>query len=172
MSRPADTGVAFDGRLIRRLWTYVRPHQRWVWLGLTLLLFTSAVGLLQPWILKLAIDRYIVPGELGGFGWILLLNAAAAILELAGRGLQYYVVDLAGQNALIDLRMALFGRLQRYSASFFDRTPIGKLIGRVTTDVEALQEMFASGVVTILGDLINLFAILGLLLWLVARFVQ
>ncbi len=166
MSRPADTGVAFDGRLIRRLWTYVRPHQRWVWLGLTLLLFTSAVGLLQPWILKLAIDRYIVPGELGGFGWILLLYAAAAILELAGRGLQNYVVDLAGQNALIDLRMALFGRLQRYSASFFDRTPIGKLIGRVTTDVEALQEMFASGVVTILGDLINLFAILGLLLWL------
>ena len=166
MSRPAGTGVVFDGRLIRRLWTYVRPHQRWVWLGLTLLLFTSAVGLLQPWILKLAIDRYIVPGELGGFGWILLLYAAAAILELAGRGVQNYVVDLAGQNALIDLRMALFGRLQRYSASFFDRTPIGKLIGRVTTDVEALQEMFASGVVTILGDLINLFAILGLLLWL------
>jgi len=166
VSRRDASGVAFDGRLVRRLWTYVGPHQRWVWLGLGLLLGTSAVGLLQPWILKLAIDRYIVPGELAGFGWILLAYAAAALLELAGRGVQSYVVDLAGQNALLDLRMALFARLQRYSAAFYDRTPIGKLIGRVTTDVEALQEMFASGVVTILGDLVNLLAILCVLLWL------
>jgi len=159
-------GVVYDAHLVRRLWQYVAPHQRWLWISLALLLFGAAVGLLQPWLLKLAIDRFIAPGNMDGYGWILCGVAGAALFELSARAVQSITLEIAGQNALLDLRQAVFRHLQQLSARFYDKTPTGKLIGRVTTDIEALQEMFASGVVTILGDVINLLAILTLLFWM------
>ena len=159
-------GAAFDIRLMVRLWQFVAPHQKWLWLSLLLLLFTSSLGLAQPWLIKIAIDEYLTTGEMEGFGWILGAVGVAVVGELCGRALQAYTLDLAGQNALLDLRMAVFRHMQRLSARFFDKNPIGKLIGRVTTDIESLGEMFASGVVTILGDLINLLAILSILFWM------
>lgn len=159
-------GAAFDFRLMKRLWTFVAPHQKWLWLSLCLLLFTSALGLAQPMLIRIAIDDYLITGELKGFGWLLGAVGVAVVGELLGRALQAYTLELAGQNALIDLRMAVFRHLQKLSARFFDKNPIGRLIGRVTTDIESLGEMFASGVVTILGDLINLLAILSILFWM------
>lgn len=156
-------GVIYDARLVRRLWAFVAPHQRWLWISLGLLLLTSVFGLARPWLMMLAIDGYISPGDMDGFAWILVGLGVAVIGELLLRGVQSYTLELAGQNALIDLRKAVFRHLQKLSASFFDRTPIGRLIGRVTTDIESLHEMFASGVVTVLGDLINLGAILVIL---------
>jgi ATP-binding cassette subfamily B protein len=156
-------GAAYDARLVRRLWDYVAPHQRWLWTSLGLLLLSSAFGLASPWLLKVAIDRFLVPGNLAGFGWLLAAVVGATLGELACRGVQAYTLDLTGQNALLDLRRAVFRHLQGLSASFYDRTPIGRLIGRVTTDVESLHEVFASGVVTILGDLIGLAGILVIL---------
>ena len=171
MSAPSQTtsardyreGSAYDVHLVRRLWTFVRPHQRWLWVSLLLLLFGSAFGLAAPWLLKTAIDRFLVPGELGGFGWLLAAVVGATLGELTCRAVQAYTLELAGQNALYDLRRAVFRHLSRLSSSFYDRTPIGRLIGRVTTDVESLHEMFASGVVTILGDLLSLAGILVIL---------
>ena len=160
---PRRQGAVYDAHLVRRLWFFVRPHQRWLWFSLGLLLLSSAFGLASPWLLKLAIDRYLVPGELGGFGWLLAAVVVATLGELACRACQAYTLELTGQNALLDLRRAVFRHLQGLSASFYDRTPIGRLIGRVTTDVESLHEMFASGVVTILGDLLSLAGILVIL---------
>jgi ATP-binding cassette subfamily B protein len=117
-------------------------------------------------LIRYAIDDFLMEGEMTGFGWILGGVVVAILGELVGRAVQTYTLDLAGQSALIDLRLAVFSHLQKLSARFFDRNPIGRLIGRVTTDIESLGEMFASGVVTILGDLINLFAILSILFWL------
>lgn len=162
----ARKGVVYDARLVRRLWDYVAPHQVWLWISLALLIITSAFGLARPWLLKVAIDEYIAPNEMQGFGWVLGGIAIAVLGELLCRSFQTYSLELVGQNALIDLRKAVFRHLQRLSASFFDRTPIGRLIGRVTTDIESLHEMFASGVVTILGDLLNLAAILVILFWM------
>ncbi|MFT5830179.1 MAG: ATP-binding cassette subfamily B multidrug efflux pump, partial [Bacteroidia bacterium] len=159
-------GAAFDFRLMARLWTFVAPHQKWLWISLGLLIFTSALGLAQPMLIRIAIDDYLITGELKGFGWLLGAVGLAVVGELLGRALQAYTLELAGQNALIDLRMAVFRHLQTLSARFFDKNPIGRLIGRVTTDIESLGEMFASGVVTILGDLINLLAILTILFWM------
>jgi len=165
--------VSFDATIARRLWFFLAPHQRWVWISFGLLLFTSVLGLAQPYLMKLAMDRYVAPtpeyagdGSLDGFGWLLFTMFACALGELLGRAIQTYTLTLGGQNALLDLRMAVFRHLQRLSSSFFDRTPIGRLIGRVTTDIESLNEMFASGVVTILGDLVNMLAILGILFWM------
>ncbi len=159
-------GAAYDARLMKRLWQFVSPYQRWLWISLGLLVLTSALGLVQPMLIRFAIDDYLMKGEMAGFGWILGGVAIAVLGELAGRALQAYTLDLAGQNALLDLRLEVFSHLQRLSARFYDRNPIGKLIGRVTTDIESLGEMFASGVVTILGDLLNLIAILSILFWL------
>lgn len=161
-----EGGLGHDLFLVRRLWGFVRPHQRLIWCALFLLLLSSAAGLAQPWILGRVIDEHVVPGILQGFGVLVGAYIAAAAGELLLRALQSYLVDLCGQNALIDLRIAVFRHLQRLSSSFYDKTPTGKLIGRVTTDIESLQEMFASGVVTILADLCNLVAILALLFWM------
>ena len=173
-----DKRAAFDLRLARRLWDYIAPHQRLVWLSLGLLMITSAFGLAQPYLLKLAIDGFIEPGaaklrlasgegtDMAGYGWLMAAVFACAFGELLTRAIQTYTLTLGGQNALIDLRLAVFRHLQRLSASFFDKTPIGRLIGRVTTDIESLNEMFASGVVTILADLLNMLAILGILFWM------
>jgi len=168
MSAPQKSklGAVYDARLMKRLWIYVAPHQRWLWVSLLLLIVTSALGLAQPMLIRYAIDDFLMEGEMTGFGWILGGVAVAILGELVGRAVQTYTLDLAGQSALIDLRLAVFSHLQKLSARFFDRNPIGRLIGRVTTDIESLGEMFASGVVTILGDLINLFAILSILFWL------
>lgn len=161
-----EGGLRADTRLMARLWRYIRPHQLWLWIALGLLLLSSGAGLLQPWLLRSAIDEYIVPGRLEGFTRIVLLFAGAVALELTLRAAQGLALEVGGQSALIDLRRAVFRHLQRLSTAFFDRTPTGKLIGRVTTDIEAIQELFASGVVTLLADVVNIVAILAILVWM------
>lgn len=154
---------AYDSRLVRRLWEYIRPHQRLIWASLGLLLLYQGCRLAVPALVGRAIDD-IEAGELRKlYLWGALLVAAGGV-ELLARRKQIWTVDKAGQNALFDLRMAVFRKLQRLSSSFYDKTPIGRLVGRVTTDVEALQEMFSSGVVTILGDFVFLTATVVILL--------
>lgn len=161
----AVRGAAFDLRLMARLWTFIRPHQRLIWLGLSLLSLSVACGLALPWFIKRAIDEHLIPKELDGFRLLLGAFLVVAVLEFFTRRLQMYVIDLAGQNCLFDLRQRIFKHLQELPARFYDRTPIGKLVGRVTTDVESLQEMFSAGVVTILGDIVKLLAIGSILLY-------
>jgi len=153
----------FDLGLLKRLAQWVRPQMRWIWTGLALLLVTAACRLSMPWLVKLAIDEHVMPRQMEGFGALLGLFVGVALIEILGKGWQTWVIDQAGQNALLELRMAVFRHLQRLSSAFYDKTPIGRLVGRVTTDVEALQEMFSAGVVTILGDLIFLAATLWIL---------
>jgi len=114
-------------------------------------------------LVKIAIDEHLSTQQLAGFFPILTAFLGLAVLEALLRRVQQVAVDTGGQNALLDLRLAVFRHLQRLQTRFFDRTPTGKLIGRVTTDVEALQEMFSTGVVTILGDLVFLGATLVIL---------
>lgn len=160
------TGAALDLSLARRLLPFVRPYRRLIGVSLALLLAGSAAGLATTWILKLAIDDHLGTGDFSGFGILVGAFALLALVELVAKGFQLWTVDVAGQNALLDLRSAVFRHLQRLSSSFYDRTPIGRLVGRVTTDVEALQELFSSGVVTILGDLIVLTVTAGILFWM------
>jgi len=160
---------AFEPQLLRRLWSYVRPYRRHVVLSLALLIGTQGAGLLQFFLLRHAIDVHLVPAELQGFMWVLAALLAVSLVEYAGRRRQVWLLDLAGQNALLDLRRDLFRHLQRLSSTFYDRTPIGKLVGRVTSDIEALQEMFSSGVVTILGDFVLIVALVFFLLVLDAE---
>src|SRR5690606_3199635 len=126
--------------------------------SLALLLVAAGARLLQPWLVKLVIDRHLVTGRMSGFAWLVAGFAGAAVTEWAARRGQMLTLERAGQNALLDLRRRVFDHLQRLPIAWYDRTPTGRIVGRVTTDIESLQEMFSSGVVTVLGDVIFLIA--------------
>jgi ATP-binding cassette subfamily B protein len=162
-------GKAYDARLIRRLWSYVRPYRGLVLLSLLLLLAVSAAQLVQPYLIKLAIDNHILGDSRDGLGTLAVLFLAALAGEFLLRFAQLYVLERTGQNVVYDLRVQVFTHLHRLPSSFFDRNPVGRLMTRTTTDVEAVNEAFTSGLVLILADLVKLLGIVALLLWMDVR---
>jgi ATP-binding cassette subfamily B protein len=160
------TGQALDARIVRRLWRYVRPHGRLVALSLTTLLAASVAQLVQPYLIKVGIDDYIRQGMLEGLAVPAGLLLVALVAEFLLRFALTYVLERTGQNVVLDLRMDVFTHLQHLPTSFFDRNAVGKLMTRVTSDVEALNEAFTSGVVLILADLVKVVGIVAILLWM------
>lgn len=169
VSEESVLGKAYDARLMRWLWGWVRPHRHLVGLSIVLFVAVSGVQLVQPYLVMVAIDRYMLRGNVAGLNLIALLFLAAILGEFIFRSLEIYVMERTGQAVILDLRRALFAHLQRLPARFFDRNPVGRLVTRVTTDVESLNEVFASGVVTVAGDLVKLLGIIGVMLWLDTR---
>jgi ATP-binding cassette subfamily B protein len=158
-------GKAYDSALMRRLWTYLAPHRRLVWISTLLLPPLTFLHLFQPYVLKEAIDREVVApgGSFGGLAFWGALYLIALVFESVLRYQQLFAMQVLGQRAMHDLRKAAFRHLQTLSSAFFHRTPMGRLLTRLTGDVDALSEMFASGVVSIVGDFITLALILLLL---------
>ncbi|MGH7771591.1 MAG: ABC transporter ATP-binding protein [Candidatus Binatia bacterium] len=149
-------GKAYDLKLIRRLWRFILPYKGLFWFSLTLLPLQQAFGLAQPYIMKVAIDGYIAGADLWGLGSMGLLFALALGGEAVTSFFHYYFTMLVAQKCLADLRVAIFSHVQRLPMSYFDRNPVGRLVTRMTTDVDVLQEMFASGVMTLVSDFIML----------------
>ena len=164
-------GKAYDGRLMRRLLTYMRPYRVVVAASLVLLLFDSLLQILGPLLTKLAIDRYLVPAThtiktpidawLSSDPWTGLtqltgIYLAAIVFGFAFNFGQTYLMQWTGQKAMFDLRRQLMTHLQTLDVAFFDRNPVGRLVTRVTTDVDVLNDLFASGLVTIIGDIFML----------------
>lgn len=164
-------GKAYDSRLLARLWRYLLPHRRLVWVSTLLLPPLTFVSLCQPYLVKEAIDREVVPasGSMDGLWWWGLGYFACLVLEYLLRYQQLFAMQLLGQRAMHDLRVKAFAHLQSLSSAFFHKTPMGRLVTRLTGDVDALNEMFAAGVVSIAGDFITLLAILALLFALSPR---
>ena len=172
-------GKAYDGRLMRRLLTYIRPYQVEVLIALVLLFINAALQVVGPLITQIAIDRYLVPAGkpapalldryLSASPWTGLLQLSMVYLAaLIGAMLcdfgEQYLMQWVGQKAMFDLRRQLMGHLQRLDPAFFDHNPVGRLVTRLTTDVDALNELFSSGLLMILGDLLMLsFVILAML---------
>jgi ABC-type multidrug transport system fused ATPase/permease subunit len=154
-----------------RLWPVIRPHQAMLWGALAMLLVNAGCRLAMPYMMMTAIDGHLLPasqvedgGDLTGFWWLVGVYVVLATIEAFGRRSQILMLERAGQGALVDLRQKVFVHLQRLPVSFYDKTATGRLVGRVTTDIEALQELFSSGVVTVLGDLIFLAVAVAILL--------
>lgn len=154
-------GKAYDAHLMRRLVKYILPHKTHLLLSAALLVFASGLQILQPYILKVAIDRHIVKGALAGLGLLALLYLATLLAEHVFRALQFYLMRRFGQSVMADLRMVLFTHVQRLPFRYFDRNPVGRIMTRLTSDVENLNELFTSGLVAVFGDLLMLFSILG-----------
>lgn len=157
-------GKAYDARLMRRLLTYLRPYKRSVALALAAIISASVLQLAQPYLMKLAIDRYIATGDLDGLNRIAAAFVAILIAAFALDYLQTWTLQMTGQRIMFDLRMQVYGHLQRLDLQFYDRNPVGRLMTRVTTDVDVLNDMFTAGVVSIFGDV---FTLLGIMIVLV-----
>jgi ATP-binding cassette subfamily B protein len=159
-------GKAYDARIVKRLWRYVQPYRLLVALSVAVLFVIAGVQLVQPYLIKIAIDDSIREGRLDGLALIAVLYMATLLAEFTLRFAQLYVLERTGQNVVLDLRMHVFSHLQSLSSSFFDRNPVGRLMTRVTSDVEALNEAFSSGLILILADLVKLVGIVVILLWM------
>lgn len=157
---PNEDTQGFDGRLLRRIVRYLAPYKWWVLTAFVLTAGASFLGPLRPRLVQEAIDGYIVPGDLEGLQGIILFLVAALIGEGVFSLLQGYLTQWIGQHAIYDLRTAVFRHIQRQPLRFFDRTPVGRLITRTTSDVEALSDVLSAGLVVILGNLFRIAFIL------------
>ena len=159
-------GKAYDRRLMGRFVVYLRPHLRTILFVLLLLPLIAGAKLLQPYLVKIAIDSHIVTGDLAGLPPLAALFLALIVGESLLTYAEVYLLQRVGQQIMYDIRKELFTHLQRLSSSFFDRTPTGGLVTRLTSDVEVLGEMFAAGIITIVGDILLLAGIVGVMLWM------
>ena len=145
-----------DGKLLRRIVGFLMPYKHWVIIAFLLVLVASFLGPLQPWLISIAIDDHIVPGDLDGLVRIIIFLLGALTLEGALSYANAYFTQWIGQQAIYDVRVRVYRHIQRQSLSFFDRTPIGRLITRTTSDVESLSQVLSAGIVLIMGDMFKL----------------
>src|SRR5580692_8058034 len=160
-------GKLYDSQLTRRLMQYLRPY-RWHVVGaVSFTLAITAMELAGPYLFYLGIDRFIVPGydktipmsaALTGLLWVVIAYAGSIFASFGLQYVQVRIMQWVGQQTMYDLRKEIFSHLQRLPMSFFARSPIGRLVTRSTTDVDALNDLFASGVVAMLNDFFLLIA--------------
>jgi ATP-binding cassette, subfamily B, multidrug efflux pump len=153
-------GKAYDARLMRRLLGYLRPYRRYVAIALCAIIAASVLQLAQPYLMKVAIDRYIATGDFRGLDRIAIAFLAILVTSFALEYVQTWVLQMTGQRIMFDMRMQIYRHLQRLDLQFYDRNPVGRLMTRVTTDVDVLNDLFTAGVVSIFGDVFTLAGIM------------
>ena len=159
-------GKAYDARLMRRLLTYLYPYRGKASLAAAAIVAHSILELAPPYLTKVVIDTYIPSGDLSGLANVAALLLATLTGSFALQYLQTATLQMVGQRIMFDMRMQLHRHLHRLDLRFYDRNPVGRLMTRVTTDVDVLNELFTSGVVSVVGDLFTLVGIMGVLIWL------
>jgi ATP-binding cassette, subfamily B, multidrug efflux pump len=165
-------GKAYDSRLMRRLLQYMKPYKWRVVLALVMVAIVTPLELAPPLIFRKAIDSYFVPAlkhvlpenaAWSGIGWLSLLFFAVLAFDFLAQYVQIRIMQRVGQQTMYDMRREIFSHMQRLPMSYFDRNPVGRLVTRVTTDVDALNDLFAAGVVTMINDFFLLVVMAGLL---------
>src|SRR5438046_4002027 len=151
---------------MRRLLEYLWPYWRQVVLALVTIVVGGVASLVQPYLIKVAIDRYILARRLAGLDGLAALYLTVLVVAFASEYIQTWTMQLTGQRIMFDLRMAIYGHLQRLDLRYYDRNPVGRLMTRVTSDVDVLNDLFTSGVVTVFGDLFSLVGIMAVMLWM------
>ena len=171
-------GKAYDSRLMKRLLRYLRPYRLKVFIALASIILKAGADVLGPFLTMVAIDRYLAPAHqapswasrllsprpLTGIAQVAAIYVGLIIFSFLLEYLQTYFMQWAGQMVMYDLRSEIFRHLQRMHIGFYDKNPVGRLVTRVTTDVDALNEMFTSGVVSIFEDIFVLAGILAIML--------
>jgi ATP-binding cassette subfamily B protein len=155
----SSLGKAYDSRLLKRLWPFVKPYQAYMWLSLGLGLVMAAMSLSRPYLMRLTIDRGAVAKDPKVLFWGGAAFAAVIVFEQVLNFIQVYTVQISGARALTDLRRDVFAYLHGRRLAFFDRQPVGRLVTRVTNDIDAILELFASGALNAFVDLTKLIGI-------------
>jgi ATP-binding cassette, subfamily B, multidrug efflux pump len=172
-------GKAYDGRLMRRLLTYIRPYKTELAIALVLLTINAVLQAIGPLLTEFAVDRYLAPPAHRNPTWfdhyfsatpwtgiaqVSLLYLAALLAALICDFGEQYLMQWIGQKAMFDLRKQLMAHLQRLDVAYYDHNPVGRLVTRLTTDVDALNELFSSGLLMILGDFLMLSVVVAVML--------
>ena len=165
---PAEDGVSrkTDRKLLGRVLPYLLPYWKFVAVGVALVLVNTGAQLAGPYLTRIAIDDHIAVGDIAGLTGILGLYAAMLALGFAAAYGQAWIVNLFGQRVMRDIRRDVFDHIQKLHTGWFDRNPIGKVVTRATSDVDALNELLSSGVVMIITDVVLLVGIMAALLWM------
>ena len=156
-------GKAYDARLMRRLLRYLVPYWRQVLVALGAIVGASLLQLAQPYLMKIAIDDHIAQGSMEGLEALALAFLAVLAGGFALEYLQTWVLQNTGQRIMFDMRMQIYRHLQAIDVQYYDRNPVGRLMTRVTSDVDVLNELFTAGVVSVFGDIFLLLGIMGAL---------
>jgi len=159
-------GKAYDARLIKRLSKYIKPYRFYVFISILLLILASMAQLAGPYLTKIAIDNYIKNKDISGLFNIIRLFLAALFAHFVLQYFQIYIMQWVGQKIMYDIRMKIYSHIEHLGLAYFDKNPVGRLVTRATSDVQALNELFTSGVVSIFGDIITLLGILGIMFYL------
>jgi len=159
-------GKAYDARLMRRILTYLRPYKAQVAAAIAAIVGHSTLQLAPPYLTKVVIDDYIPARDLSGLGGVAVLFLLPLVGSFALEYIQTWTMQMTGQRIMFDLRMQVYSHLQRLDLRFYDRNPVGRLMTRVTTDVDVLNDLFTTGVVSIFGDVFTLIGIMGVLVWM------
>ncbi|MDD5622547.1 MAG: ABC transporter ATP-binding protein, partial [Actinomycetota bacterium] len=153
-----------DKKIVFKLFGYIKPYRLLLGLTIFLLLLTAGLEILGPYLVKIAIDRYITPGKFDGLVYIVILYGLVILFEFIIRYFQVYFTEYMGQKIMYDMRMSIFSHINKMSMSFFDKNPTGRIMTRVTTDVQTLNEMLSSGTVTLFGDVFMILGIMAMML--------
>ena len=159
-------GKAYDSRLMRRLLKYLRPHLVAVSIAFVAIVGGALVELAQPWLTQTAIDNYIKNKDVVGLQQIATVFFGLLILNFVFEYVQTVVMQTTGQRIMRAIRIEVYSHLQKLDLAFYDKNPVGRMMTRVTTDVDALNDLFASGVVTVFGDVLALLGIITAMLWM------
>lgn len=161
-----EIGKTYDLRIARRLLRYLRPYWPMAATALGLTLLTNVLISTQPYFTKMAVDDYIAPKRVDGVWLFALAFFGVFLFRFIFSYAQEVLLNNVGQRVMFDLRTELFTKLQRQEVAYFDKYPVGRTMTRLTSDVDALNELFTSGVIDVLGDLVVIFAIVGIMFWL------
>ncbi len=159
-------GKTYDLRVVKRLLRYLKPYWHLVAMALTLTLITNVLVSLQPYFTKVAVDDFIVPKNTDGVWLFALTFFGVFLFRFIFSYTQEILLNKVGQMVMFDLRTEIFTKLQKQEVAYYDKYPVGRIVTRLTSDVDALNELFTSGVIDVLGDLVVIFAIIGMMFWL------
>src|ERR1043166_7306411 len=159
-------GKTYDFQIARRLLRYLNPYLRFLVPALLLTLALNLLGVLQPKFTEYAIDWYIIPRRLDGLMLLVGLYFGAQFFRFVFSYFQSIHLNSVGQYVMFDIRRELYDKLQHQEVAYYDRNPVGRIMTRLTTDVDALNELFTQGVTDLLGDLVMIVAIISMMLWM------
>jgi ATP-binding cassette, subfamily B, multidrug efflux pump len=159
-------GKAYDAKLMKRLLGYVKPYKHFVIFAILMNIIVAALGPIRPYLTKIAVDDYIANSDYNGLLIISIALFGSLIFQAVIQYFLTYFTQYLGQKTLYDLRTQIFNHIQKLALKFFDRTPIGRLVTRATNDVEALGELFSSGIVMVFSDIFIIFWILGFMFFM------
>jgi ATP-binding cassette subfamily B protein len=162
-------GKTYDFQIVRRLLRYLRPYLRFLFPALFLTLAVNLLGTLQPKFTEYAIDWYILPRNASGLQLLVALYVGVQLLRLIFSYFQSVLLNTVGQHVMFDMRRELYDKLQHQEIAYYDRNPVGRIMTRLTSDVDALNELFTAGITDLLGDIVMIFAIIGVMLWMDVR---